>query len=40
MRNSIEFEVYGKYALFTDPLTKMGVKNYPTKYLPTKRSKE
>ncbi|MED4921671.1 type I-C CRISPR-associated protein Cas5c [Weizmannia sp. CD-2023] len=24
MRNSIEFEVYGKYALFTDPLTKMG----------------
>ncbi|WP_059172609.1 type I-C CRISPR-associated protein Cas5c [Bacillus sp. FJAT-27445] len=24
MRNSIEFEVWGKYALFTDPLTKMG----------------
>ena len=24
VRNSIEFEVYGKYALFTDPLTKMG----------------
>lgn len=24
MRNMIEFEVYGKYALFTDPLTKMG----------------
>lgn len=24
MRNSIEFEVYGKYALFTDPLTKLG----------------
>lgn len=24
MRNSIEFEVYGKYALFSDPLTKMG----------------
>lgn len=24
MRNSIEFEVYGPYALFTDPLTKMG----------------
>lgn len=23
-RNSIEFEVYGNYALFTDPLTKMG----------------
>lgn len=24
MRNSIEFVVYGKYALFTDPLTKIG----------------
>lgn len=24
MRNGIEFEVYGNYALFTDPLTKMG----------------
>ncbi|GIN73188.1 type I-C CRISPR-associated protein Cas5 [Bacillus sp. J14TS2] len=24
MRNSIEFEVYGEYALFTDPLTKLG----------------
>ncbi|WP_172250200.1 type I-C CRISPR-associated protein Cas5c [Saccharibacillus deserti] len=24
MRNSIEFKVYGKYALFTDPLTKIG----------------
>lgn len=24
MRNSIEFEVYAPYALFTDPLTKMG----------------
>lgn len=24
MRNSIEFKVYGDYALFTDPLTKMG----------------
>ncbi|MGD7006796.1 type I-C CRISPR-associated protein Cas5c [Metabacillus sp. 84] len=24
MRNSIEFEVYAKYALFTDPLTKLG----------------
>ena len=24
MRNGIEFDVYGKYALFTDPLTKMG----------------
>ncbi|MED4352802.1 type I-C CRISPR-associated protein Cas5c [Schinkia azotoformans] len=24
MRNAIEFEVYGQYALFTDPLTKMG----------------
>lgn len=24
VRNSIEFEVYGDYALFTDPLTKLG----------------
>lgn len=24
MRNGIEFMVYGKYALFTDPLTKLG----------------
>ncbi|AKG04811.1 type I-C CRISPR-associated protein Cas5 [Salimicrobium jeotgali] len=24
MRNEIEFEVHGKYALFTDPLTKIG----------------
>ncbi|WP_068496238.1 type I-C CRISPR-associated protein Cas5c [Paenibacillus kribbensis] len=24
MRNSIEFRVYGEYALFTDPLTKLG----------------
>lgn len=24
MRNSIEFEVYGEYALFTDPLMKLG----------------
>lgn len=24
MRNSIEFRLYGKYALFTDPLTKLG----------------
>jgi len=24
MRNSVEFVLYGPYALFTDPLTKMG----------------
>ena len=24
MRNSVEFVVYGPYALFTDPLTRMG----------------
>ena len=24
IRNSIEYKVYGKYALFTDPLTKIG----------------
>ncbi|TYR79212.1 type I-C CRISPR-associated protein Cas5 [Priestia megaterium] len=28
MRNAIEFEVFGKYALFTDPLTKMGGEKY------------
>ncbi|KOO48187.1 type I-C CRISPR-associated protein Cas5c [Priestia koreensis] len=28
MRNAIEFEVYGKYALFTDPLTKLGGEKY------------
>lgn len=28
MRNAIEFEVYGKYALFTDPLTKIGGEKY------------
>jgi CRISPR-associated protein Cas5d len=28
VRNQIEFEVYGKYALFTDPLTKMGGEKY------------
>jgi len=24
MRNSIEFQVYGRMALFTDPITKVG----------------
>jgi len=24
MENKVEFKVYGKYALFTDPLTKLG----------------
>jgi len=24
MRNSVEFKVYGRYALFTDPITKIG----------------
>src|SRR3989339_815 len=24
MKNKVDFKVYGKYALFTDPLTKMG----------------
>ncbi|MBM7702896.1 type I-C CRISPR-associated protein Cas5c [Metabacillus iocasae] len=28
MRNSIEFELFGNYALFTDPLTKMGGEKY------------
>jgi CRISPR-associated protein Cas5d len=28
MRNSVEFKVYGKYALFTDPITKIGGEKY------------
>lgn len=28
MRNSVEFKVCGKYALFTDPLTKIGGEKY------------
>lgn len=28
MRNQIEFKVYGKYALFTDPLTRVGGEKY------------
>ncbi len=36
MRNSIEFVVYGDYALFTDPLTKLGGRNYPIRYPRTK----
>jgi len=27
-RNSIEFEVYGKYALFSDPITRVGGEKY------------
>lgn len=28
MRNTVEFKVWGKYALFTDPLTKVGGEKY------------
>lgn len=28
MRNSVEFKVWGRYALFTDPLTKVGGEKY------------
>ena len=28
MENTVEFKVYGKYALFTDPLTKIGGEKY------------
>lgn len=28
MENKVEFKVYGKYALFTDPLTKIGGEKY------------
>lgn len=34
MRNSIEFQVSGKYALFTDPLTKIG-REKSTYHVPT-----
>lgn len=34
MRNSIEFEVFGDYALFTDPLTKLGGEKF-TYQVPT-----
>lgn len=33
-KNSIEFKVYGRYALFTDPLTKIGGEKY-TYQIPT-----
>lgn len=33
-KNSIEFKVYGRYALFTDPLTKTGGEKY-TYQIPT-----
>jgi CRISPR-associated protein Cas5d len=28
MDNQVEFKVYGKYALFTDPVTKIGGEKY------------
>lgn len=34
MRNSISFRLYGNYALFTDPLTKMGGEKY-SYHIPT-----
>lgn len=37
MRNQIEFEVYGAYALFTDPLTKIGGEKM-TYHIPTYQS--
>ena len=36
-KNSIEFKVYGRYALFTDPLTKTGGEKY-TYQIPTYQS--
>ena len=35
--NVVTFKVYGKYALFTDPITKIGGRNVPTKYPLMKR---
>lgn len=37
MRNQIEFVVYGKYALFTDPVTKIGGEKF-TYQIPTYQS--
>ena len=37
MENIVEFKVYGKYALFTDPLTKIGGKNVLIRSQPIKR---
>lgn len=34
MKNSLEFKVYGKYALFTDPITRVGGEKF-TYQLPT-----
>lgn len=34
MRNSIEFKLWGKYALFTDPITKLGGEKF-SYHLPT-----
>lgn len=34
MRNTVEFKVWGRYALFTDPLTKIGGEKY-TYQIPT-----
>lgn len=39
VKNSIEFKVHGRYALFTDPLTKVGAKNVRTTHQPTKHSR-
>ena len=27
-RNSVEFEAYAKYALFSDPITRVGAEKY------------
>ena len=34
MRNQVEFKVYGKYALFTDPITRVGGEKF-TYQIPT-----
>lgn len=35
-KNTVDFEVTGDYALFSDPITRVGEKNYPIKSLPMK----
>ena len=37
--NNVEFEVYGDYALFSDPITRIGGENVPIKSQPMRQSK-
>jgi CRISPR-associated protein Cas5d len=35
-RNSVEFEVYAKYALFSDPITRVGGEKFSYQVRPIK----